>query len=72
MSRFEDHEDLQMLQDKEISARPQNHVLLELERTLEIVKSSCLVLTMKKKNPEMDSDFPKVTQLVRVRSRPRT
>lgn len=49
MSRFEDHEDLQMLQDKEISARPQNHVLLELERTLEIVKSSCLVLTMKKK-----------------------
>lgn len=34
-SQFEDHEDLQMCQDKDISAEPRHHVLLDLERILE-------------------------------------
>lgn len=51
-----------------ISRRQQDHTGIDLERILEIVKSSYLVLPMKK-TPEMDSDFLKVTQLVSGRPR---
>lgn len=53
-----------------ILIRTKNHVLLDLERMLEIVKSNCLVLP-RKENAEMDRDFLQVTQLVSGRSRPR-